>query len=131
MPTAIIDPFSYQEGDTVQEAGMMTDSDFNLAVKKAMGLSEGGEYDSDLYELFRKIDTRNTGYIVLMDFVMYMLQKYWEKDSMEKQLKSPFQSKPRVRICRHNHQEPTVKVVLIKNPSRYISFSKEGMVIGK
>ena len=48
---------------------------------------------------------------------------------MEKQLKSPFQSKPRIRLCRHNHQEPTVKVVLIKSPSRYISFSKEGRVL--
>ncbi|XP_075247173.1 cilia- and flagella-associated protein 337-like [Convolutriloba macropyga] len=125
VPTTEIDPLTYQEGDLIQQPGMMLVEEFQSCAKRAMGI-DTSDFDQEFEELFHKVDSKNTGYVVLMDFVMYMLQKYWERDSMEAQLKSPFQSKPRIRLCRHNHQEPTVKVVLIRNPSRYISFSKEG-----
>ena len=121
----MIDPLTYNEGDVIQQPGMMLPQEFESAVKRAMGI-ESYDLDAEIAELFIKVDSKNSGFVTLMDFVMYMLQKYWERDSMAAQLKSPFQSKPRIRLCRHNHQEPTVKVVLIKNPSRYVTFSKEG-----
>ena len=105
---------------------MMLPDEFETCVKRAMAI-ESSEWDEEIEVLFKKVDSKSTGYVLLMDFVTYMLQKYLERDSMEAQLKSPFQSKPRIRLCRHNHQEPTVKVVLIRNPSRYVSFSKEGL----
>ncbi|CAH1274614.1 EFCAB8 [Branchiostoma lanceolatum] len=116
-----------QHGNTKikREAGNMTLDEFKEAVSSTLGTPA---WNDQIDALFKKMDTSCDGLIDWNEFCTYMLLQYRENDYMRTKRDIPFRSLAHIKHCVFNKQEPTTKLIYIENPSRYVSFSKEGVI---
>ncbi|KAI8506660.1 hypothetical protein Bbelb_160870 [Branchiostoma belcheri] len=108
-----------------REAGNMTLDEFKEAVSSTLGTRS---WNDQIDALFKKMDTSCDGLIDWNEFCTYMLLQYRENDYMRTKRDIPFRSLAHIKHCVFNKQEPTTKLIYIENPSRYVSFSKEGVI---
>ncbi|XP_052069658.1 WD repeat-containing protein on Y chromosome-like isoform X4 [Mytilus californianus] len=126
------------EGVVIQEAstyfppkvkerapGMMNLEEFKTTVSRVL---KTNEYDEYLEKLFLKLDSTCDGYVDWNEFCTYLLLLYRENDYMSTKREIPFLAEAKITHVIHNRQEVTTKMITVDNPTRYVSFSKEGVI---
>ncbi|XP_063446060.1 WD repeat-containing protein on Y chromosome-like isoform X2 [Mytilus trossulus] len=105
--------------------GLMNLDEFKTTVSRVL---KTNEYDEYLEKLFLKLDSTCDGFVDWNEFCTYLLLLYRENDYMSTKREIPFLAEAKITHVIHNRQEVTTKMITVDNPTRYVSFSKEGVI---
>ncbi|XP_041474209.1 WD repeat-containing protein on Y chromosome-like [Lytechinus variegatus] len=118
------DDGTYSPGRIIRrEAGNVTLGEFKNMVRS---LLKSSDWDAHLEALFAKVDTSADGMVDWNEFVTYMLLHYRENDNMKLRKNVVFNKEPKIRHIAQNKQDIVWCNIVLENPCRYITLSKEG-----
>eukprot|EP00057_Strongylocentrotus_purpuratus_P002746 XP_003725163.1 PREDICTED: WD repeat-containing protein on Y chromosome [Strongylocentrotus purpuratus] len=118
------DDGTYSPGRIIRrEAGNVTLGEFKNMVRS---LLKSSDWDAHLEALFAKVDTSADGMVDWNEFVTYMLLHYRENDNMKLRKNVVFNKEPKIRHIAQNKQDIVWCTIVLENPCRYVTLSKEG-----